>query len=74
MDNGNVIRIKQRQRYTTEQVDLLAVWEARLVYRIRQLTARGDSEFIVRKQGDEVTICPIGKPEVVNKKMPLDQT
>lgn len=66
MDNGSVIRIKQCQRYITEQI-AVAVWEARLVYRIRQLTARGDGEFIVRKQGDEVTICRIGKPEVVKE-------
>jgi hypothetical protein len=66
MNNNGIIKIEQRQRYITEQIPV-AVWEARLVYRIRQLTAAGDGEFIVRKRGDEVTICRIGKPEVVKE-------
>jgi hypothetical protein len=63
-NNGNAIKIDKRQRFVTQQVGV-SVWEAHLIYRLRQLTARGDGEFILRKQGDEVTICRIGKPEVV---------
>lgn len=63
-NNGNPIKIEKCQRFITQQVGV-SVWEARLLYRIRQLTAQGDGEFIVRKMGDEVTICRIGKPEVV---------
>jgi hypothetical protein len=62
--NNNPIKIEKCQRFTVQQVGV-SVWEARLLYRIRQLTARGDGEFIVRKRGDEVTIRRIGKPEVV---------
>jgi len=65
-NNRTTIKIEKRQRYITQQVGV-AVWEACLLYRIRQLTARGDGEFIVRKRGDEVTICRIGKPEVVKE-------
>lgn len=65
-NNGHTIKTKQRKRRTTEQI-IVAIWEARLVYRIRQLTVRGDGEFIVRKRGDEVFICRIGEPEVVKE-------
>lgn len=65
-NNGHTIKIKQRKRRTTEQI-IAAIWEVRLVHRIRQLTAAGDGEFIVRKRGDEITICRIGKPEVVKE-------
>lgn len=58
------IKSKRRQRYTSQQLDV-ATWESRLIERIRQLTRQGDGEFIVRKRGDEVTICRICKPEVV---------
>lgn len=66
MDNGNVIRIKQCQRYTTIQRGV-AVWQDKMLRRLDLLFNSGDGEFIVRKQGDEVTICRIGKPEVVKE-------
>lgn len=62
--NNNTIKIDKRQRYVTRQV-CVVVWEDRMLRRVRQLLNGGDGEFIVRKTGDEVTICPIGKPEVV---------
>ena len=63
-NNGNAIKIEKCQRFITRQIPV-TVWEDRMLRRIRKLMERGDGEFIVRKCGDEVTICRIGKPEIV---------
>lgn len=69
MTNNNhrdIIKIEPCQRYVTRQIPV-AVWEDRFIRRVRQLLNGGDGEFIVRRKGDEVTICRIGKPEVVRE-------
>lgn len=66
MNNGNVIKIEQSQRCVSRLIPVV-VWEDRFIRRMRHLFNTGDDEFIVRKRGDEITICRIGKPEVVKE-------
>lgn len=63
---NHTIKIEQCQRYTTIQRGV-TVWQDKMLRRLDRLFNSGDGEFIVRKRGDEITICRIGKPEVVKE-------
>lgn len=53
-----------QERYVTRMIGA-ALWEVRMLERLRQLLDRGDGHFLIQKEGDTIFICRIGKPEMV---------